>query len=417
MRFAFLILLLLVLDGELQSQVIHPLQKCFACHNGKTDAPFDWTNDKESFRHKKLIISAINTGLMPPWHTDTSFVRFQNEIILTESEKKAIENFLLSEKTLPKKAALKAKFHDESHTKITVAMNKPYIIPPHENDIFTWFQSNFFLKDTIRIGSISIKSDNKRILHHCEVFSSWGQPVEGAQKSLPKKSVIISDTSFVDSSSAFKDAARLVAGRFSGIANFDFPEGFSMWLYPQEHLLYYVHYSPSLIVDNDSSWIEFLLENKHTRQIKEYGIHAFQSLLNPPFVIKKDSVKTFYCSKIVDDTISVFSVYPHAHHLCQNMLAYAVTPQGDTIHLIKIDKWQFHWKWHYNYEHLVIIPKGSTIFLQATYDNTTKNIDNPNNPPKDAALSFNSNDEMMTLFLYYASYKKEDENKKLVWRN
>ena len=62
--------------------------------------------------------------------------------------------------------------------------------------------------------------------------------------------------------------------------------------------------------------------------------------------------------------------------------AFAITPNGDTIPLIKIKKWDFRWQYYYTFKQPVKIGSGTTIHVYGTFDNTDKNPFNPNHPPK-----------------------------------
>ena len=61
----------------------------------------------------------------------------------------------------------------------------------------------------------------------------------------------------------------------------------------------------------------------------------------------------------------------------------AATPDGKTIPLVKIPKWDFRWQYFYTFPKMVKIPKGSTIAVIGVYDNTTNNPNNPFSPPRE----------------------------------
>ena len=58
------------------------------------------------------------------------------------------------------------------------------------------------------------------------------------------------------------------------------------------------------------------------------------------------------------------------------------------------------------------MPKGSTLHIIGTYDNTANNPFNPFNPPQTIWSSgdMRSTDEMMTLLMIFLPYEKGDEN-------
>ena len=89
------------------------------------------------------------------------------------------------------------------------------------------------------------------------------------------------------------------------------------------------------------------------------------------------------------------------------MKAYAVKPDGDTVPLVKIKNWDFHWQGPYMFKQLITIPGGSTLYGEAVYDNTTHN---PSNPPKRVTLGEATTDEMMEFYFSYTKTIPGDDN-------
>jgi hypothetical protein len=69
----------------------------------------------------------------------------------------------------------------------------------------------------------------------------------------------------------------------------------------------------------------------------------------------------------------VFAVQPHAHNLGREMIAEAVLPDGSVRRLITITDWDFRWQDVYRYATPIDLPRGSTIRMRFTYDNSAAN--------------------------------------------
>jgi hypothetical protein len=95
----------------------------------------------------------------------------------------------------------------------------------------------------------------------------------------------------------------------------------------------------------------------------------------------------------------VLSVLPHAHYLCREMQGFATLPDGTKKWLILIKDWNFDWQGDYRYTSPVFLPKGTVLSMRYTYDNSTNNIRNPNNPPRRVTYGLQSTDEMSDLWL------------------
>lgn len=89
------------------------------------------------------------------------------------------------------------------------------------------------------------------------------------------------------------------------------------------------------------------------------------------------------------------------------MTVYGILPiTKDTLKLIKIDNWDFHWQGFYEFKKIIKIPKGTTLYADSYYDNTTNNSDNPNSPPKDVYLGEATTNEMMLVYFTFTGYQK-----------
>jgi Tfp pilus assembly protein PilF len=97
--------------------------------------------------------------------------------------------------------------------------------------------------------------------------------------------------------------------------------------------------------------------------------------------------------------VDLLSVYPHAHYLGKDMRVSAALPDGTTRQLLHIKQWDFHWQQDYRYVTPVTLPRGTTISVRYTYDNSADNEDNPHHPPQPVTWGPQSSDEMGNLGL------------------
>ena len=95
--------------------------------------------------------------------------------------------------------------------------------------------------------------------------------------------------------------------------------------------------------------------------------------------------------------VQVLSVYPHAHYLGTEMVVRAILPGGAVKPLLRIAQWNFQWQQDYRYRTPVPLPKGTTISLRYTYDNSASNTANPHRPVHRVTWGPRSSDEMATL--------------------
>jgi len=97
--------------------------------------------------------------------------------------------------------------------------------------------------------------------------------------------------------------------------------------------------------------------------------------------------------------VDLLAIYPHAHYLGKDLQASATLPDGTTKSLIHIARWDLNWQAVYRYAEPMLLPKGTTISMRFTYDNSAENIRNPNHPPQRVVAGNRASDEMAHLWL------------------
>jgi tetratricopeptide (TPR) repeat protein len=96
--------------------------------------------------------------------------------------------------------------------------------------------------------------------------------------------------------------------------------------------------------------------------------------------------------------VDVYTIQPHAHYLAHEMRGTARLPDGTIKPLILIKAWDFDWQDVYHYSTPVFLPKGSTLSMDFTYDNSSDNPRNPHAPPVRVTYGQQTSDEMAELW-------------------
>jgi hypothetical protein len=202
-----------------------------------------------------------------------------------------------------------------------------------------------------------------------------------------------------------------------GVSPAGYPDRIGGWKLSRRgaFLLRDIHYGPSPVDTEDQSYFNvFFTDKPPVRPTMEMQLGTLGiSEIIPPLIIPPNEIKTFTTKTVIDQDISILTVEPHMHLLGKSMKAFAATPDGQTIPLINIPKWDFRWQYFYTFPRMVKVPKGSTIAAIAVYDNTANNPNNPFSPPRTVIGTNGSmrvTDEMFQFILRYLPYKPGDEN-------
>jgi hypothetical protein len=97
--------------------------------------------------------------------------------------------------------------------------------------------------------------------------------------------------------------------------------------------------------------------------------------------------------------VDVVALKPHAHYRAREVRGFATLPDGTTKWLLYIKDWDFKWQHVYRYVSPLVLPKGTTVTMQITYDNSAENPRNPQQPPERVRWGPLSSDEMGDLWI------------------
>ena len=97
--------------------------------------------------------------------------------------------------------------------------------------------------------------------------------------------------------------------------------------------------------------------------------------------------------------VEVMSVLPHCHFICNDIKAWATLPDGSEQWLAKNEKWDFYSQEEFNFKQPLSLPRGTTLSMEFSYDNSAHNSRNPNDPPQDIEFGPLSTNEMADLWI------------------
>jgi hypothetical protein len=181
-------------------------------------------------------------------------------------------------------------------------------------------------------------------------------------------------------------------------------------MFAKSDLVIQIHYAPTTLDQTDQSSVNIFFADDAvpSREMIQKMITPSE-LVNGPFVIPAGEKKSFVAKYNVPVDFSVMTVAPHMHLLGRTVKSYVVTPAKDTIPLVAIDDWDFHWQGGYTFTKLQKVPRGSVLYYETTYDNTDDNPSNPNSPPKLARWGESTLDEMLVFYIFGVIYQPGDE--------
>jgi hypothetical protein len=416
-RFYFLVLCLVITAGAHAQKKdvtfykdIQPivLQHCAPCHSPGQAAPFTLHSYDDVASRGDFIVRVTSTGYMPPWKPDPGFQRYKNERILSDSAKELIQVWVKNGMPKGKRTKQQETVEPVSVEKpdLSVSMT-PYKIPTNSVDDYRFFNIPTTTTQDHYLTKIEFIPGNKKLVHHSRLMTDTSHMVREING-------MSANDARISEFGKYPPQDFFLYGWVPGNFAINFPKGTGKKLLRDSDIIMNVHYSPNARPDQtDQSTVNFYFSKEPVeREVYSLAI-AEESIVNPPFLIRANETAKFMAQfGPLPIDISAIAINPHMHYLGKTIRAFAATPEGEAIFLVQINNWDFKWQDTYQFEKLLKIPKGSMIFLEATYDNTTANPANPSNPPKDVTYGWATKSEMMSLVLYYVEYKKGDEDRR-----
>lgn len=379
---------------------------CTKCHNPNGIAPFSLLTYNDASTMSFYIGNAVGIGKMPPWPPDTTYQRYAHERILSATDKQTILDWVnagapsgnLSNAPPAPTYPAGAQMPSPSHT----AQMPAYTVSA-STDLYRCFVVPSGLSQDEYITEIEVVPGNRSIVHHVLVY----QDVANTCITLDNNDPGPGYTSFGGTGS---NTATLIFGWVPGQGVYQLPPNMGIKLLANTNIIAQIHYPAGANGQTDSTKVLFRFSSGVVREVGlTPALNHVTNMTDGPLYIPADSVVTFHEQEMAQLNATVISVAPHMHLLGRDIRSWAITPNNDTVPFIHIPNWNFMWQGSYTLRQLVHIPFGSQLYAEATFDNTSSNLYNPNNPPQPVSAGEATTDEMMLVYFAYTQYQPGDE--------
>lgn len=411
-------------------------KNCSPCHHPNGPAPFKLTEYSDFKKRLKTIRQAVESKYMPPWPADPEYSHFVGEKVLSKEEIARIIAWQEqggAEGSTP----LTAKLPDFSKNPILgkadaeFFMQKGFPIKGDLSENFLIVKIPYKLPKNVYVRAVEFVPGSK-VVHHMnghllpyqpgekkDVFGgeTWANPEVESYESCYKRMNLTRDDG------SYPELIPSVCNYLPGVEPLIYPEGIGGYSLTKEgvFLMRDMHYGPSAKDIKDVSGVKFyFMKDPPKRPVQEFtlGTNGVKAApIVPELVIPADTIQSFTIRYTLTEKISILTVNPHMHLLGKSFTAFAVTPTGDTVRLIRLPKWKFRWQYFYTYEYPVVLDAGTEIVVIGEFDNTSNNPNNPYKPPRIAfepvGLNMKSTDEMFQFIVTYLPYKSGDETIRL----
>jgi len=320
---------------------------CTPCHNNQGIGPFPLTTYNEVYANRFSIAASVQARSMPPFPADQVNRRYAHANTLEAHEINEIVDWVNNFAPLGNPAQTPTPPVYSSAFQIPNP-DTVYRIPNYTvnttSDLYRVFVLPMGNNLSRNITGIEVVPGNREIVHHVLVFQDTSRiPMQrDLADPLPGYSAFGGTGS---------NSSKMITGYVPGQGSLIYPAGFGESVLPNSYLCIQVHYPGGISGQTDSTSVRIKygpstgLRNMLTLPILNHG----PALVNGPLSIPANTTKTFRAEYTLPVGVTLLGVLPHMHLVGKSMQVYALKPGGDTVHLVNIPEWDFHWQMYYRF--------------------------------------------------------------------
>ncbi len=361
--------------------------RCLDCHRDGGVAPFALSNYHEVSSQAGAIRQVLEKGVMPPWFAappkSGEPSKFINDCSLSSTEKTALLTWLDSGlvEGEPKDAPVPRAFTTDwqiGKPDQILQVAKPIAVKASGTMAYQNVTVDTGFTEAKYVKAVEVRPTARQVVHHILVFVI--PPGNGGR----------SRNDDEDEASGF------FAAYAPGYDALQFNDGYGKVIPAGSRLKFQIHYTPNGTATEDRPMIGFQFLEKPPQHLLDVKGIAQPRLSIPPNASNHEVVAT----QVLPADATILAFFPHMHLRGKAFKYEAKLPTGETQVLLDIPRYDFNWQLSYRLAEPITFPKGTTIKAMAWYDNSDKNLANPD-PNRTVRWGQQTSDEMMIGYVEY----------------
>jgi tetratricopeptide (TPR) repeat protein len=378
-------------------------ENCSGCHRPGQSGPFPLLTFSDAKKHGKEIADVTSKRYMPPWLPESQPGEFLHQRGLSMEQIGFIHQWFTD--GMPEGATADLppapKWNEEwqlGKPDLVVKLEQPYTLPADGKDVYRNLVIPVPLNTRRYVQALELRPGSRSV-HHVFIRVDRTRNSRRLDELDPEPGF--------DGMDAPK-TAESPSGQYlswqPGKQAIRSAPGLGWALEPGADLVLQCHLKPNGKREPVQPIVAFYFTDQApTNTPVQIPLNSFT--IDIPAGAKDSLVEDSYVLPVDADIIGVL---PHAHYLGKRLEGSAVLPNGKTAWRFLVPDWDFNWQGDYQYAKPVPLPKGTTLRMRYTYDNSTNNFRNPNQPPKRVQYGVNTTDEMGELWIQLLPHTKED---------
>ena len=389
--------------------------RCASCHRPGQVAPFPLLTYADASRRAQQIAIVTTSRYMPPWKPEP----IQPELVnashrrLTTHEialLKAWANTGMREGD-PKKLLPHPRFTDDwtrGKPDLIVTMPKPYTLTADTIDVYRSFVIPTVLSEDKWIQAVEFRPSNRRIVRDAVLYSD----ISGTARKLEAGSGAVGYSEFT------AGMEPITNGSFTdwspGAAPFSLPAGFAERLPKGADLVLQLRFRPDGRKETEQTQIGLYFAPRTSPTISSVKVPILTPakllLGTTELYLQPGKKATVTDAVILPCAVHLLKLAPHLHATGRTLTVKADLPDGSHRSLLTISDWDINWRESYVFAAPMLLPAGTKITFEATFNNTADNPRNPHSPPHRIGPSLECQEEMATLGLIVVPIHSADQS-------
>ena len=392
-------------DPPTFSKDIAPIlfDRCGSCHHPDGPAPFSLLTYAAARQRASLIARVTRTSVMPPWKSEPGYGDFVGHKHLSDAQLDLIQRWAAAGAPegdpgdLPPPPTWVAGWQLGTPD-LMVTWPEPFTVPAEGSDFSRTFVLPLPVSTTRYVRGFEFRPGNSAVVHHANIRidrTPASRRLDDADPAPGYQGLLLPSAEYPD-------------GHFLGwtpgqVAPL-LPSTLAWRLTPGTDLVVEIHFVPRGKPEVVQPTVGLFFSEEppqRTPSMLRLGRQDIDIAAGQRDYVTTDSF-------VLPVDVEVEAVQPHAHYLAREVRGTATLPDGTTRPLIYIKDWDFKWQHVYRYVEPIALPKGSTLAMRYTFDNSTDNVRNPHQPPRHVSWGQQSTDEMGDLWIQMLTRSEGD---------
>ena len=372
-------------------------EHCARCHRPGDAAPFNLLTYEDVRQRGEQIARVTTARQMPPWKPEPGHGEFADARRLTNQQIALIQRWVVQGAAEGDRLDLPPAPQWPSDWQLgkpdlVVTMPEPYLLTGGGLDVFRTFVLPIPTSLRRYVRGFEFRAGGSKAVHHANIKIDRTRASRRQDEEEPGPGF----------DGGAGRTAQFPDGHFLGWTPGQVPhmlrDDMAWQLEPNSDLIVQVHLMPTDAPELVRISVALYFADKAPTSVP-YMLRLGRHDIDIPPGDKEYSLLDTY---VLPVDVELLGVQPHAHLLAREVSGLARFPDGTTKSLIYIKDWDFRWQEVYRYLEPMPLPRGTTLLVRFTYDNSADNVRNhhqPHQPPQRVTYGQTTHAEMGDLWL------------------